>query len=256
MRKSGLLLLQLLQRLLVPVFIVWLVLFFLFGGGMTFVISGGHSTTPVDGTFITPAALPLIIYLPFAVSRVNQLGLQMSLGQHTIRRVLCLAPIVLAVLNQVMMGLWAFTLRLRGGESSALLRELGYRGAWSFGAGLANILVEAGAIAVIGGLVLIMLCAFARFGSWALGTVLVVAFLLNQFGAPLGKAILAMGPSDSGAAQMTRRILNGSFTQMVPVSQASPWLAVGTAMGLLVLVTLILRWALRWMGNGHTTWFA
>lgn len=253
MRKSRLMLELVMRKLGRATLLAWGVMLIFFGGGMTWLLSTGHSAAPIDGTLITIAGFPLGLYLIGLVTQAFRLGVQMSVGQRRMRWILTMTPLILAGLNQVMLSAWAILSRLRGAQSSSLLREFGYRGPWTMGAGTANVLFEFSFVALIGTIILLFHCGILAFGQRLLFVLLVTFVGLRFLGDPIVAWLQHLTAADSTAAVVTRRIANGHFSGLAATSTAQPWLIAGIALFLLCGMLALLMRALRTLRLDQTS---
>lgn len=218
----------------------WLGLF-LFSDGLTLLfrllLPKDAATFVIDGTLISPVTMILAICLAAHIRRYVDSGFAGGATRAEQWWALVLTVLGGGLLAEIGLTLWSMQLRLGfiDGNGVALLRDFGYRGPWNVGAAVSNVLFEwAFIVAVLSVALLIGLAVlYVPRGIWGRIGIVTVLVLIAIF--PLRALLIHIAPSSSSAAEMTRRIVNGSFT-VYHGTAGTPYLAVA----LLISVDLIL----------------
>lgn len=178
---------------------------------------------PFGNTMIVPQAL--FAYLAGMVLTTKWLRLAMQFGLPRWQQFwlqlttwLCFGVVGLAF-DWLTMSLF--------GTPVLFIKELGYAGSADSTAALANAVFIVLAVAICGGVGLLVNVWLQRVNRVAAALTLcgiIVAFAVAWF--PVGRLI---APSRSAAAVLTRHLASGSLTQTLPAAQANPYLIVGAA---------------------------
>jgi hypothetical protein len=227
----------------------WLGLF-IFSDGLTLLfrllLPKDAATFVIDGTLISPVAMILGICLAAHIRRYVDSGFAGGATRTQQWQALAFTVLGGGLLAEIGLALWSMQLRLGfiDGNGIALLRDFGYRGPWNFGAAVSNVVFEWAFIVVVLSLALLIGLAVLYLPRDFWGRIGIVAVLLLIIIFPLRALLVHIAPSDSTAAEMTRRIVNGSFTAYHGAA-GTPFLAVVLLISIDVILLLLASLCIR-----------
>ncbi|WP_164511951.1 hypothetical protein [Lacticaseibacillus daqingensis] len=193
----------------------------------------------IGNPFIVPSVIMIGAISALRTPTWLRLGTQMGVTRRQLSASFVIIWSGITVLMMAVMVLYSQT----GGHPMTFLAELGYPGAITPVVWGANCLFLV-LILLASGLLGWLFNAFYYNANQYLflGIVAVVAVVTV---ASWNNFVTGIAPSDSDAAKLTRRLASGSLTRTLPAGEANPWLLVGLALAVVLVLALMLGLLMR-----------